>query len=170
MGYVRQSRVHQGRLRDKERELAGIGCSSEGKGRLADSIPSQHTHAMNAHHKTPQRIGVGFLLVLFLALASTGRAAEQKLGFAVDLKGEGFFLNPIVTTILVSEVTKGGLAEAAGMRVGDQIIQLEGEKVAGMRALGLRQYMKLDPGETRRLRLKHADGTEVDVRITKPKG
>jgi C-terminal processing protease CtpA/Prc len=125
---------------------------------------------MNAHRKIPQRIAVGFLLLLFLALASTGHAAEQKLGFAVDLKGEGFFLNPIVTAILVSEVTKGGLAEAAGMRVGDEIIQLEGQKVAGMRALGLRTYMKLEPGETRRIRLKHKDGTEVDVRITKPKG
>jgi hypothetical protein len=55
------------------------------------------------------------------------------------------------------------------MKVGDQIIQLEGRKVAGMRALELRPYMKLNPGETRRMRLKHADGTEVDARITKPK-
>jgi hypothetical protein len=29
--------------------------------------------------------------------------------------------------------------------------------------------MKLNPGETRTLRLKHADGTEVEARITKPK-
>ena len=107
--------------------------------------------------------------ILFLVLAPTSRAAEQKLGFAVDLKGEGFFLNPVVTEIHVSDVTKGSLAEAAGMRVGDQIIQLEGRKVAGMRALELRPYMKLNPGETRRMRLKHADGTEVDARITKPK-
>jgi C-terminal processing protease CtpA/Prc len=55
------------------------------------------------------------------------------------------------------------------MRTGDLIIQIDGQNVAGKRALELRSFMKLNPGETRALRLKHADGTEVDVRITKPK-
>jgi C-terminal processing protease CtpA/Prc len=113
------------------------------------------------------RIAVGFMLLLALAIPS--RAAEQSLGFAVQVKGDGFFLNPIVTTILVTEVTKGAIAEAAGMRTGDQIIQIEGQKVAGKRARDLKGLMQMNPGETRTLRLKHPDGTEVDVRITKPK-
>ena len=108
-------------------------------------------------------------VVLLLALADTSRAAEQKLGFGVDVKGEGFFLNPVVTTIQVSEVTKGGLAEAAGIKIGDLIIGIEGKKVTGIRAMELRPYMKLDPGQTRSFRIKHADGKEIDVRLTKPK-
>ena len=94
---------------------------------------------------------------------------SQKLGFVTQVEGEGFFLNPLVKKILVTEVTKGSLAEAAGMKAGDQILQLEGQSVAGRRAWELQPFMKLNPGETRTLRLKHADGTEVNVRITKPK-
>lgn len=113
------------------------------------------------------RIAVAFALLL--AFAHSSRAAEPKLGFAVDVEGEGFFLNPMVKKIIVAEVVKGSLAEAAGMRAGDQIIQIEGRNVAGRRALELQPLMKLNPGETRRLRLKHPDGTEVDAQITKPK-
>ena len=107
--------------------------------------------------------------LLLFGLAPISHAAEQRLGFAVDVKGEGFFLNPVVSAIVVSEVTKGTLAESAGIKVGDQIIRIEGRNVSGMRAMELRPYMKLDPGQTRSFRLKHADGKEADVRLTKPK-
>ena len=110
-----------------------------------------------------------FASLLFLGVAPLTHAAEQKLGFATQVEGEGFFLNPLVKKIVVTEVTKGSIAEAAGMKAGDQIIQIEGQNVAGKRALDLRPFMKLNPGETRTLRLKHTDGTEADARITKPK-
>jgi C-terminal processing protease CtpA/Prc len=113
------------------------------------------------------RIAVAFMLLL--VFASPSHAADQKLGFVTQVEGEGFFLNPVVKNILVTEVTKGSVADAAGMRAGDQIIQIEGQSVAGRRARELQPFMKLNPGETRTLRLKHADGTEVDARITKPK-
>ena len=112
---------------------------------------------------------IAVTVMLLLVFASPSHAADQKLGFVTQLEGEGFFLNPLVKKILVTEVTKGSVAEAAGMRAGDQIIQIEGQNVAGRRARELQPFMKLNPGETRTLRLKHADGTEVDVRITKPK-
>lgn len=117
--------------------------------------------------KNVVRITLVFLLLLVFGHPS--RAGEQKLGFAVDVEGEGFFLNPLVTKIRVSEVIKGSLAESAGMKTGDLIIQIDGQNVAGKRALELRSFMKLNPGETRTLRLKRADGTEFDARITKPK-
>jgi C-terminal processing protease CtpA/Prc len=116
-----------------------------------------------------RRKGIAVVFLLLLIVAQPGRAAEQRLGFVTQVEGEGFFLNPVVKKILVTEVSKGSLAEAAGMRTGDQIIQIEGQNVAGKRAAELRPFMKLNPGETRALRLRHADGTEVDVRITKPK-
>jgi C-terminal processing protease CtpA/Prc len=118
--------------------------------------------------QTTTRIAVAFILLLVFVHPS--HAAGQKLGFAVDLEGEGFFLNPMVKKIIVAEVVvKGSLAEATGMKTGDQIIKIEGQSVAGMRAWELRPLMKLNPGETRTFRLKHADGTEVDARIKMPK-
>ena len=113
------------------------------------------------------RIVVAF--VLLLLFAHPCHAAEEKLGLSVQMQGEGFFLNPIVRKLMVDGVTKGSLAEAAGVRTGDQILQIEGRNVSGIRALELRPYLKLDPGQTRTLRLKHTDGTEVTARITKPK-
>ena len=112
---------------------------------------------------------IALVSILLLAIVDPIHAAEAKLGFAVRLEGEGFFLNPLVTRLLVTEVTKGSVAEAAGMRAGDQILQVEGQSVTGRRARELEPLMKLNPGEMRRLRLRHADGTEVDARITKPK-
>ena len=117
--------------------------------------------------QTAKRIAV--TVILLFALAHPTHAAEQKLGLVTQVEGEGFFLNPLVTKILVTEVTNGSLAEAAGVKAGDQIIQIDGETIAGKRALDLRRFLKLNPGETRKFRLKHADGTEADVRITKPK-
>jgi C-terminal processing protease CtpA/Prc len=118
--------------------------------------------------RIPWRTIIALLLVTAWARPVDG--AEQKLGFTVSVEGGGFFLNPVVTKILVSEVDKGSIAELAGMRTGDEIIQIDGKNIAGRRALELRGYMKLNPGETRLLHLKHADGTEADARITKPKG
>jgi C-terminal processing protease CtpA/Prc len=113
------------------------------------------------------RMAMGFALLLLFAQPS--QAADQKLGIVTQVEGEGFFLNPVVKKILVTEVIKGSLAEAAGVRAGDQIIQIEKQNVAGRRAMELVPFLKLKPGETRTLRLKHADGTEADARITKPK-
>ena len=114
-------------------------------------------------------IRIAIIFMGLIAFAPFSQAAEAKLGFSIRLEGEGFFLNPVVKKLFVEEVTKGSLAEAAGMKAGDEIIKIEGQNVAGKRALSLQGYMKLNPGETRTLRLKHADGTEVEARITKPK-
>lgn len=119
----------------------------------------------------PAQIAIRFAVafILLLVFVHHSQAADPKLGFAVQVEGEGFFLNPLVTKIVVTEVTKGSLAEAAGMRAGDLILQVENQSVAGRRARELQPLMKLNPGETRTLRLKHADGSEVDARITKPR-
>ena len=114
-----------------------------------------------------RRIAVAVMLLLVFMAPS--QATAGKLGFAIDLEAEGFFLNPLVKKLSVTEVTKGSPAETAGMKAGDQILQIDGQNVAGKRALELRSFMKLNPGETRRLRVRHADGTEAEVRITMPK-
>ena len=112
---------------------------------------------------------IALTVLLCLTAAANGRAAEGQLGFGVQLEGEGFFLNPVVRKIIVTEVMKHSIAEAAGLKSGDEILFIDGNAVKGQRAWELRSFMKLNPGETRTLRLRHSDGTEVDARITKPK-
>jgi C-terminal processing protease CtpA/Prc len=116
------------------------------------------------------RLTLKVLLLSVTVLGSSGsQAVEAKVGIAITVEGEGFFLNPIVSKIRVKEVEKPSLAEAAGIVAGDEIIQIDGQPVAGKRALDLKAYMKFNPGETRTLRLKHENGDQFDARITKPK-
>lgn len=109
------------------------------------------------------------VLSLLLAAFSAANGAEPKLGFTIRLESEGFILNPIVKKLTVAEVKKGSIAEAAGMKADDEIVAVEGQRVAGRRARELQPLMKLEAGQTRTLRVKHAAGAETDVRLTKPK-
>jgi len=52
---------------------------------------------------------------------------------------------------------------------GDQSVRVEGQPVAGKRAQDLKGYMKFNPGETRTLLVKHANGDQFDARITRAK-
>ena len=105
-----------------------------------------------------------------IAVSQASNAAGTNVGIAITVEGEGFFLNPVVSKILVKEVAKASLAEAAGIVAGDEITQIEGQAVAGRRALDLQSYMKFNPGETRKLRVKRVTGEEFDATLTKPKG
>jgi C-terminal processing protease CtpA/Prc len=109
-------------------------------------------------------------VMLVLVLASPSYAGRPKLGFEVSVEGGGFFLNPVVTKLLVTDVEKASLAEVAGMKAGDIILKIQGQDVAGRRASELRAWMDFNPGETRSLRVRHPDGTEFDARFTYPKG
>lgn len=106
--------------------------------------------------------------VLLVALAQPGHAETPKLGLTITVDGDGI-LNPVVKTISVTKVEKASLAEAAGIVGGDEIVQIEGQPVAGRRARDLQSLMKFDAGETRTLRVKHADGKLFEAKITKPK-
>ena len=108
--------------------------------------------------------------VAVIAVSQASNAAGTNVGIAIAVEGEGFFLNPIVSKIRVTEVAKSSLAEAVGIVAGDEITQIEGQAVAGRRARDLQSYMKFAPGETRKLRVKHVTGEEFDATLTKSKG
>lgn len=103
-----------------------------------------------------------------LACALPALAASPKIGIAVLVEGDGFFLNPVITKVRMANVEKGSIAEAAGIVAGDEIEQIEGRSIGGKRASELRPYMTLNPGETRTLRLRHANGEPFDARLTRP--
>ena len=106
--------------------------------------------------------------ILVVSLAHPCHADGPKIGIAISVEGDGI-LNPLVKKISVTKVEKASLAEAAGITVGDEIVQIEGQPVVGRRAKELQPLMKFNAGETRTLRLQHADGRQFDARLTKPK-
>ena len=86
----------------------------------------------------------------------------------LSVEGDGI-LNPLVTKILITKVERASIAEGAGIVAGDEIVQVEGQSVVGRRARELQPLMKFNAGETRTLRIRHADGKQTEVRLTKPK-
>ncbi len=86
----------------------------------------------------------------------------------VSVEADGFF-NPVIKKVTVTKVEKASLAEAAGIVGGDEIVQVEGQPVVGKLAKEVQALMKFGPGESRTLRVKHADGKEFDAKLTKPK-
>ena len=108
-------------------------------------------------------------VTLLIGGAATSYADSPKVGMSIDVQGEGFFLNPVVTKVLVLTVEKASLAAGAGIVAGDEIIQVDGQTLAGRRARELQPLVKFNAGESRTLRLKHANGEPFEARITKPK-
>ena len=110
------------------------------------------------------------IAALLIAFAQPCHAEGPKIGFSIRVEGDGFFLNPLVTKILVTDVEKGSLADGAGIVAGDEIMKIEGQAVVGKRARDLQPFMRINPGETRTLHLKHANGEQFNARITMPQG
>ena len=99
------------------------------------------------------------LAILLLASSAAAWAGQKGfLGMGVSADGEGFFLNPILKTVTVNEVTPKSPAAAAGITVGDQIIEIEGHKVAGAKANDLEPYLNLEVGQALKLVLRKVSG------------
>ena len=118
---------------------------------------------------TISRAAKSCVAIALLAVAASAAAAEAKLGLGIQVEGEGFFLNPVVTRILVSGVEPSSLAARAGIVKGDEITSIEGQPVKGRRAAELKPYMTFGAGETRTLGVRHPNGENFEARITKPK-
>lgn len=116
---------------------------------------------------TPTRRAIlGAALVL---TAMVAWAAGPPVGITISVDGNGFFLNPVIDKVMVTQVLTGSLAANAGIVAGDEIVMVEGQTVKGKRALDLKPLMKFEPGETRTLRVTHANGDSFEARLTKPK-
>lgn len=112
-----------------------------------------------------------FIAVLVsAALAHTVSAAEKGwFGFGVAIKGEGFFLNPILLSVTVDSVDAHSPAGEKGIAVGDEIREVEGTPVPRHRALELRSLMQKSVGESLRLKLKRPNGETYSVTLVAAK-
>ena len=98
--------------------------------------------------RRPSLIGI-LLTVVLVSIPST--RADSELGFGVRVEDEGFFLNPVVTKIPVTNVKKASVADAAGIRARDITTKIEDRRVVGRRAKELQPLMDFSRGETRTL-------------------
>jgi S1-C subfamily serine protease len=115
-------------------------------------------------------ITVGILLAVSLATASAAERAWY--GFHIKPETAGFPLNPIVKSVVIDRVGLNSPASAQHIRVGDEIVEAEGNIVPGTRAIQLIFLLNKEPGNVLHLRLKRADGeryTAVVQGIKKPR-
>jgi C-terminal processing protease CtpA/Prc len=90
-----------------------------------------------------------FVLALLLSVACNAIAGEKGyLGVSFSVDGEGFFLNPTLTTVKIEKVVPNSPAAKAGIEPGDLLLEVGGKKIAGAKANDLRQFMDLEAGQT----------------------
>jgi C-terminal processing protease CtpA/Prc len=111
------------------------------------------------------------MAITLLALAATGSWAAEKgsFGFAVAVESEVMSLNPMNPTlksVSVAKVQPGSPAEAAGLLAGDQVMEIEGQPVAGAKANDLKSHLSKNVGETVILKVKKASGEVLSYKLS----
>ena len=105
------------------------------------------------------------LLAHAIAVQAQDEPKPGTLGFAIDVDGDGFFLNPTLKTVTIKSVVPGRPAATAGIKPGDQIVEVEGRPVIGAKARDLQPLMKKNVGETLALRLRKPSGELYTVSL-----
>lgn len=97
-------------------------------------------------------------LVLALTLiAVPAFAGKASFGFATQIETEGFFMSPKVKLVKVTAVHPKSPAEAAGLRVGDIVMAVNGRKVPGGSAKALGELMSsFSPGDHLKMQVQRS--------------
>ncbi|NBQ10196.1 MAG: PDZ domain-containing protein [Betaproteobacteria bacterium] len=99
------------------------------------------------------------IALLIIGLLGPARSEDSKgsFGFVAKVDAEGIF-DPTLKTVQIQSVKKGLPADLAGIVAGDNIVEVDGIKVAGAKASVMAARMKKRPGESLVLRLLRTNG------------
>ena len=123
----------------------------------------------------PNRMSHLGRLIAFIALlnalpavtvAGESKEKTKPIGFSLQVSGDGFF-NPTVTKAVVKAILPGTPAEAAGIKVGDELVKVEGVVVPGNSGSVLKHRMEFVPGKPKKMVFKRPDETEYEVILTR---
>lgn len=88
---------------------------------------------------TLRATGLLLLTTLLLALSSAA-SAKGRLGFAVQASSDG----PATSTlkeVKISAVRPNGPAEKAGLRTGDAVTEIAGQRISGLSGVALKKHL-----------------------------
>ncbi len=110
---------------------------------------------------------VSLAAALSLVLLASPVSAQDKphLGFSTQFAVSGG-ANPTVGKLTVSGVTKGAPADAAGLKSGDEIIEINGKPAVGTPAADVAASIKgTKTGTHLRFKVKRLDGSLASIDI-----
>ena len=104
------------------------------------------------------------LIVLSIVLPIAAFAADRGVfGFSMDVDSEGFFLNPTLRSIKIGKVAPESPASRAGMKPGDEVVEVAGRLVAGAKGREIQSLAEKEVGQSLTLKVKHAAGDVVSI-------
>ena len=103
--------------------------------------------------------------LLFAQASARAEFRRGRLGFTVYVQVDGSYAKPVLKSVHVQEIEPGSPAEAGGLRVDDQIVQVQGQSLAGATARDVAAMVQVPPGERLRLVVRGTDGAERSVTI-----
>jgi C-terminal processing protease CtpA/Prc len=104
----------------------------------------------------------------FLVFGVGVASADERtgtFGFVAKVDADGFF-NPRLKSVLIQSVAPGMPAAAAGISVGDLVVEVEGRVVMGASASDMATLMKKAPGQKLALKLRRPRGETYTVELT----
>ena len=96
---------------------------------------------------------------------ATGDQPKGSIGFTVEVQGDGSFWKPVIKTAKVVEVRSGSPAEAAGLKGGDEIVEVQGVEIADSNARKVAKLVEVAPGAILRLKVRNPAGETREVEI-----
>ncbi|REL31383.1 PDZ domain-containing protein [Thalassotalea euphylliae] len=103
--------------------------------------------------------------ILFSLLSSQAFAAEKgEKGFVLDVNVSGFF-SPEVTKATIKSVVKGSSAEQEGLKIGDQIIAIDGCQIPGCDAKKAKKSLQKQVGEMVLLNMMKPNGETYEANV-----
>ena len=99
------------------------------------------------------------VFALAIALPATVFATERGvIGVSMAIDSEGSFLSPTLRSIKIVMVIPESPAALAGIKAGDEVIEVAGRLVAGAKAREIQALAEKDVGQSLNLKVRHSEG------------
>jgi C-terminal processing protease CtpA/Prc len=110
-------------------------------------------------------LSIACALLLFVQPPAWAEFQRGRLGFTVYVNVDGSYAKPVLKSVHVQEIEPGSPAEAGGLQVDDEIVQVQGQPLVGANARDVAAMVQVPPGERLRLVVRGRDGSERHVTI-----
>ena len=109
------------------------------------------------------RVVVTILLTMFSFHTLSEEQGDK--GFKMDVNVSGFF-SPEVTKATISSIVEGSSAEKEGIKVGDDVVAIDGCKIPGCSASTAKSSLQKKVGENVTLSMLKPNGKTYEATIT----